>query len=162
MELSGSATDDLDGGMECGVARRGLQRGRGAARRRRHTEKLARQAVTHRPATSGCHVPQPLPIPTPVQMQVHPACPTARPPVMAGVSPSSGPPVSHTSTGQSVHATFLKIHWFGNGKKCTTANTVRTKQSLVRLAINETRIEPLTFADEETDYAFRSHDRPNT
>ncbi|RSL81723.1 hypothetical protein CEP52_017132 [Fusarium oligoseptatum] len=160
MEPSGSATDDLDGGMECGVARRGLQRGSGAARavrarRRRHTEKLARQPVPHRPTTSECHVPQPLPMPTPVQMQVQPACPTARPPVMAGVSPSSGPPVSHPSTGQSVHAAFLNIHWFGNGKKCTTANTVRTKQSLVRLAINENRIQPLTFADEETAYTFK-------
>ncbi|KAL6352334.1 hypothetical protein LRP88_14381 [Fusarium phalaenopsidis] len=176
---SGSATDDSDDGTERGIARRGRQRGRGAARvvgarRREHTEKLARQQpVLHRPATSGWYGPatsgwygpatsgwygpQPLSMPTPTQMQAQPA----RPPVMAGVSPPPGPPVSHPSTGQNVYATLLTIHWIGNGKKSMAVNTVPTKQSLVRLAINETRIQSLTFADEEADYPLRSHDRPN-
>ncbi|KAJ3454338.1 hypothetical protein MRS44_018232 [Fusarium solani] len=145
-EPSGSATDDSDDGMERGIARRGRQRGRGAAEQ---WEPAAISTPRNLPDSQSC-----------IALQL-PDVQPARPPVMAGVSPPPGPPVSHPSTGQSVYVAFLNIHWFGNGKKSMVANTVPTKQSLVRLAINETRIQPLTFADEEADYPLRSHDRPN-
>ncbi|KAJ3454290.1 hypothetical protein MRS44_018184 [Fusarium solani] len=167
---SGSVTDDSDDGiseygMERGIARRDRQHGCTAARvvadcRRQRTEKVLQQPDLHRPVPPRWYGSQPpsMPVPAPTQStQVQ----LARLLVVAGVPPPPSPPVSHPSTRQNVYAALLTIHWIGNVTKSMAVKIVPTKQSLVRLAIKETRMQPLTFADVEADFPLRSHEKPN-